>query len=190
MVIFLTKSQNLTREKKGTIFNKISKFLVRKGSIFSKNQLAKSIIFWTFLDRSPPNNGQKPLKNFARFARRILGSQKKFGALRARGSIFNKISKFRALRARGSIFNKISIFFARFAREVLLFPKSSRKSDPYGNSEGGGVNIKHSGTVFFFYFWVWVGKTSPKNFRRFAAKKTFKKISPRSGDFTVKILYF
>ena len=109
---------------------------MRKGSIFSKNQLAKSIIFWTFLDRFPPNNGQKPLKIFARFARRILGSPKIFGALRARGSIFNKISKFRALRARGSIFNKISFFFARFAREVLLFPKSSRKSDPYGPGLG------------------------------------------------------
>ena len=135
--IFNKISKSHARKKKVLFLTKSQKFLVRKGSIFSKNQLVKSIIFWTFLDRFPPNNGQKPLKFFARFARMILGSQKNFGALRAHGSIFNKISKFRALRARGSIFNKISKIFARFAREVLLFPKSSRKSDPYGNSEGG-----------------------------------------------------
>ena len=44
--------------------------------------------------------------------------------------------------------------------------------------------------VFFFYFWVWVGKTPPKNFRRFAAKKPFKKFRREAAILQLKYYLF
>ena len=146
MVIFLTKSQNLTREKKSTIFNKISKFLVRKGSIFSKNQLAKSIIFWTFLDRFPPNNGQKPLKIFARFARKILGSQK-ISARFAREVLFLTKSQNFARFAREVLFLTKSHFFSRASRARFYYFQNPPEKVTHMVTPRGGVNIKHSGIV-------------------------------------------
>ena len=79
-VLFLTKSQNLAREKKSYIFNKISKFLVRKGFIMYKISW-QNILFLNVLDSFPPNNGQKTQiflgdfgapKKSARFPREIL----------------------------------------------------------------------------------------------------------------------
>ena len=45
-------------------------------------------------------------------------------------------------------------------------------------------------SVFFFYFWEKVGKTPPKNFRRFAAKKPFKKFRREAAILQLKYYLF
>ena len=97
----------------GFIFYKILKIfraLRAEGFIFYKIYCQNRPIFERFLDRFRPNNSQKTLKIFARFARRVLG--------------FQKIS--RASRGEVIFFTKSFRKIPRFARDVIFFTKSPK----------------------------------------------------------------
>ena len=91
-------------------FPKFSPALRAGGFIFYKICCQNWSIFGHFVNRFPLNNSQKPLKNFARFARRVLGVPKNFPRF-AREVLF---------------FTKSPKNFPRFARQVLFFTKSSK----------------------------------------------------------------
>ena len=74
-------------------FPKFSPALRAGGFIFYKICCQNWSIFGHFLNRFPLNNSQKPLKIFARFARRVLGVPKNFPRFAREVLFFTKSQK-------------------------------------------------------------------------------------------------